>query len=57
VASHASLDRLDAARVAAARLLEVAPGWTIGGFVKMDLVRPHLMDELAGALRKAGLPD
>jgi hypothetical protein len=34
-----------------------APGWTIGGFVKMDIVRPHLMDEFADALRKAGLPD
>jgi adenylate cyclase len=47
----------DAARAAAARLLEVAPGWTISGFVKMDLIRPQLMQEFAAALRKAGLPE
>jgi adenylate cyclase len=57
VASHANLDRLDQARAAAGRLLEMAPGWTIGGFVRMDLVRPHLMDGFATALRKAGLPE
>jgi TolB-like protein/class 3 adenylate cyclase len=57
VASQANLDRLDAARTAAERLLEIAPAWTIGGFVRMDLVRPHLMDGFAAALRKAGLPE
>jgi TolB-like protein/class 3 adenylate cyclase len=57
VASHANLGRLDAARIAARRLLEIAPAWTISGFVRMDLVRPQLMDALADALRKAGLPD
>jgi adenylate cyclase len=57
VASHANLGHLDAARIAAEQLLEVAPGWTIGGFVQMDFVRPQLMDAFANALRKAGLPD
>ena len=57
VAGHAELGHLDAARKAAARLLEVAPGWTIESFVRMDLVRPNLMDKFAVALRKAGLPE
>ncbi|RVI98962.1 adenylate/guanylate cyclase domain-containing protein [Sinorhizobium meliloti] len=57
VAGYANLDRMDAARTAAARLLEVAPGWTINEFVRMDVVRPQLMDRLASALRKAGLPE
>ena len=57
VASHANLDHLDAARAAAQRLLEVAPGFTVSDFVRMDLVRPALMESLAAALRKAGLPD
>jgi hypothetical protein len=30
-AANAQLDRPDAARAAAARLLDVAPGWTISG--------------------------
>ncbi len=57
VASYANLGRLVAARTAAARLLEVAPGWTISEFVRMDVVRPQLMHGLAAALRKAGLPE
>ena len=56
-ASQADLGRTDAARTAAARLLEVAPNWTIGGFMRMELVRPELMERFAVALRKAGLPD
>jgi adenylate cyclase len=57
VAGHVNLDRLDAARAAAQRLLEIAPGFTVSGFVRMDLVRPALMDAFAVALRKAGLPE
>ncbi|ARQ13624.1 adenylate cyclase 4 (plasmid) [Rhizobium etli] len=57
VASYASLDRLEAARAAGRRLLEVAPGWTISAFVRMDVVRPQLMEGMASALRKAGLPE
>ena len=58
VASHVNLGRLDAARAAAQRLLEIAPGFTIGGFVRMDLFRaPALMEAVRAALRKAGLPE
>ena len=56
VASHVNLGRLDAAHAAARRLLEVAPGFTVSDFVRMDLVRPALMEPFATALRKAGLP-
>jgi TolB-like protein/class 3 adenylate cyclase len=56
-ASNAQLDRMHEARVAAARLLEISPDWTIGSFVQMDLVRPQLMEGFASALRKAGLPE
>jgi len=57
VAALASLGRLDAARAAATRLLEVAPGWTVSGFLHMDLVRAELMAQMASALRTAGLPE
>lgn len=57
VAAYANLDRLDEARAAASRLLEVAPGWTIESFVRMDVVRSELMAGLASALRKSGLPE
>jgi adenylate cyclase len=57
VASHANLDRLDAARAAAQRLIEIAPDFTVTGFLRMNLVRPSLMNALAEALRKAALPD
>ncbi|MER9243705.1 hypothetical protein [Mesorhizobium sp. M0633] len=57
VAAYVNLDRLDAARAAASRLLEVAPGWTNSAFVRMSVVRPELMEMLASALRKAGLPE
>ena len=39
------------------RLLEIAPGFTVSGFVRMDLVRPALMEAFATALRQAGLPE
>ena len=57
VASHANLGDLEAARAAARRLLEVAPSFTIDGFVRMALFRPPLMAGLAASLRKAGLPE
>lgn len=56
VASYAHLD-LDAARAAGQRLLEIAPDFTISGFLRNEVYRPHLMQEIAEALRKAGLPD
>ena len=57
VASYANRDRLEAARTAAGRLLEIAPGWMISEFVRMDVERSQLMGGLASALRKAGLPE
>ena len=57
VASYASLDNLDAARATGRRLMEVAPDFTISGFVRYDLFRPHVIQGVAAALRKAGLPD
>ncbi len=56
-AVQAELGRSDAARAAATRLLEVAPEWTISGFVRMEAMRPELMDKFASALRKTGLPE
>jgi len=57
VVSHAEFGQLEPARAAARRLLEVAPQWTIGGFVQMDFVRPELMQVFVRGLRKAGLPE
>ena len=57
VAGNVNLGHLDAARMAAGRLLEIAPSWTIGSFVGMKFMRPQLMDAFAEALRQAGLPD
>ncbi len=56
-ASLANLGQIDATRAAAQRLLEIAPGFTIGSIVQMEFVRPSLMGLYAAALRKAGLPD
>ena len=57
VVSYASLDNLDAARAAGRRLMEIAPDFTISGFVRIDVFRPHVMQVIVAALRKAGLPD
>jgi tetratricopeptide (TPR) repeat protein len=57
VASHACRGDLQAARAAANRLLEVAPAFCVDGFAKMDQFRPALMEQLATALRSAGLPE
>lgn len=57
VASYAYLDRMDAARKAAERLQEIAPDRTVGTFMRMDVVRPPLMERLGAALLKAGLPE
>jgi tetratricopeptide (TPR) repeat protein len=56
-ASHVGLGNLETARSAARRLLEVAPDFSVGGYVRTDLFRPSLMDALAAALRMAGLPE
>ena len=40
VAGNVNLGRLDVARMAAGRLLEIAPSWTIGGFVRDEIHAP-----------------
>lgn len=57
VVSYANLDNLDAARAAGRRLMEIAPEFTISGFVRKDLFRPHVYQVIVAGLRKAGLPD
>ena len=56
-ASHVGLGNVEAAHSAARRLIEVAPNFSVGGYVRTNLFRPYLMDELATALRTAGLPE
>jgi tetratricopeptide (TPR) repeat protein len=56
-ASYADLGRVDAARDAARRLLEIAPGSTVDSFVRAGWVRPALMEGFGAALCKAGLPE
>jgi len=57
VASQVGLGDMPSARAAARRLLEIAPTFTVDAFVQMDLFRAPLMEGLATALRKAGLPE
>jgi adenylate cyclase len=55
-ATHAKLGRLDAAKTAANRLLELQPGFTISGaFAAVDM-HPSLATPLSEALSLAGLP-
>jgi TolB-like protein len=56
-ASNVGLGRLEAAHAAARRLLEVAPNFSVGSYMRTNLFRPHLMDALGAALRTAGVPD
>ena len=42
---------------AARRLLEVAPRFSVSGFVRMELFRPQLTAAIAAALTRAGLPE
>jgi tetratricopeptide (TPR) repeat protein len=55
-AAHAKLGRLDAAKSAAARVLELQPGFTIGGTCAAFDVHPSLAAPLSEALSLAGLP-
>jgi adenylate cyclase len=57
VASHTEIDNFEAAHAAVGRLLEAAPDFTVSGFVRMDVWRPHVMDGVAASLRKAGVPE
>jgi TolB-like protein/class 3 adenylate cyclase len=55
-ATQAKLGRLDAAKTAAARVLELQPGYTISGFCAAVDIHPSLAVPLSEALSAAGLP-
>jgi tetratricopeptide (TPR) repeat protein len=55
-ATHAKLARLDAARAAAERVLELQPGYTISRFCGAFDIHPSLAAPLRKALRQAELP-
>jgi TolB-like protein len=55
-ATHAQLGRLDAAKSAAARVLELQPGYTISGFRAAFDIHASLAAPISEALRVAGLP-
>jgi adenylate cyclase len=57
VASSVKLGRLDSARAAALRLLAIAPSFTIGNFERIGYIRQPLIEQIASALRTAGLPE
>jgi Flp pilus assembly protein TadD len=50
------LDRPEEATSMAKVLLELQPGFTVGGLVSGNITTSDRMDLLAGALRDAGLP-
>ncbi|MHA1529618.1 MAG: tetratricopeptide repeat protein, partial [Alphaproteobacteria bacterium] len=55
-ATHATLGRLDAARSAAARVLELQPGFTISETCAVFDIHPSIAEPLSEALGLAGLP-
>jgi adenylate cyclase len=55
-ATHAKLGRLDAAKAAAMRVLELQPGFTISGTCAAFDIHPSLAAPLSEALSLAGLP-
>jgi TolB-like protein len=57
VASLVELGRIDAAKAAAIRLLEIAPTFSVSGFVRMNLFRASLTEAIAAALRRADVPE
>ena len=56
-ATHAKLGRIDAARDAAARVLELEPGYTISGMRTAVGMHASIAEPLSEALRTAGLPE
>src|SRR5262245_23298323 len=56
IASHVNLGRLDTARAATQRLMQVAPTFTIENFKRLGYIRQSLLDQVADTLRTAGLP-
>jgi adenylate cyclase len=57
IASQVGLGRIEDGKASAARLLELAPGFTVGGFAKMAFTRAEWIEALASGLRRAGLPE
>jgi adenylate cyclase len=55
-ATQARIGRLDAAKAAAERVLELQPGFTIGGLCAAFALDPSLATPLSEALSEAGLP-
>ena len=55
-ATHAKLGRVEAARNAAKRVLELEPGYTIGGMCAALDLHASVAERLSEALRIAGLP-
>ena len=56
-ATQAKLGRLDAAKSAAKRVLELQPEFTISGLCTSFDFHPSLAGPLSEALQEAGLPD
>lgn len=56
-ATHAKLGRMDAARSAAQRVLELQPDFTISGAVHAFDMHPAFAEPFTEAARAAGLPD
>ena len=56
VVAHVGLGDDAAARAAARRLRAMAPSFSAGSFVRMDLFRAPLTERIVEALRRAGIP-
>jgi hypothetical protein len=57
--AHSGVDlpqRIEEAKIAAAVVLEVQPGFTVNGLASGNITTPERMEMLTDALRKAGLP-
>jgi tetratricopeptide (TPR) repeat protein len=57
VAALVRLGRIEEAKSIAGILLELQPGFTLGGLVSGNITNPERMAMLASALREAGLPE
>jgi len=56
-ATHARLGRLDAARAAGARVMELQPGFSIAGMCTAYDMHQSIAAPVSEALKLAGLPD
>ena len=57
IASQVGLGRIEDGKASAARLLELAPDFTVGGFAKMAFTRAEWIEAFVSELRRAGLPE